>query len=131
MAMTFSALAAAVLACASAAASGTPLEHATGLPAYPNMQTAKMDSRLRTETLGRQCVRFVATSEDPLAVVEAWYRKTLLHASETDLQNDAAYAALGPLQGIKLAQDLNYVSVYRLANLPTTIELHRCNWNRP
>src|SRR5579862_4044607 len=100
----------------------------TGLPAYPNLEKASMDDVYRTEALGRWCARFVATTADSLRSVEDWYRKTLARASETDLAHDERFKA-PTLSGIKLATGDDYVALYRLANQPTTIELHRCSWN--
>ena len=101
-----------------------------GLPAYPNLTSGVMDKEFRTEALGRWCARFVATSSDSLLNVEAWYRKTLLRASETDLTNDGQYRSLSTLSGIKLAMGTDYVAVYRIDSQQTYIELHRCDWNR-
>lgn len=100
----------------------------TGLPAYPNLDKAAMDDVLRTEALGRWCARFTATTADSLSVVEDWYRKTLMRASETDLERDERFQVHPLLSGIKLALGRDYVAVYRLPNQPTTIELHRCTW---
>jgi hypothetical protein len=100
----------------------------TGLPAYPNLNTAKMDEVSKTDKLGRWCNRFAGSSSDPLDVVEAWYRKVLWGASETDLNNDENYASAVNLYGIKLALGIDYVTVFRLANQPfTSIELFRCS----
>jgi hypothetical protein len=100
----------------------------TGLPAYPNLSTAKMDEVSKTDKLGRWCNRFAASSFDPLDVVETWYRKVLWGASETDLNNDENYASAVKLYGIKLALGIDYVTVFRLANQPfTSIELFRCS----
>jgi hypothetical protein len=108
---------------------GSVLENLTGLPAYPNLTGARMDKLLETETFGRWCSKFSAASSDSLATVEAWYRKTLRRASETDLANDGRYNYRPRLTGIKLALGIDYVAVYRTSNEETTIELHRCNWN--
>jgi hypothetical protein len=100
----------------------------TGLPAYPNLSTAKMDEVSRTDKLGRWCNRFAGSTTDSLETVEVWYRKTLLRASETDLNNDERYANLTNLSGIKLVLGIDYVTVYRLANQSSTsIELFRCS----
>jgi hypothetical protein len=89
-----------------------------------------MDDVYHTESLGRWCARFVASTPDSLGSVEAWYRKTLVRASETDLAHDERFKLYPSLSGIKLALGIDYVALYRLANQPTTIELHRCSWNR-
>jgi hypothetical protein len=100
----------------------------TGLPAYPNLSSAKMDEAWKTDTLGRWCARFAATSSDRLEVVEAWYRKVLAGASETDLKNDPKYAGPLNLSGIKLAVGVDSVTVFRTAGQsPTSIELNRCS----
>jgi hypothetical protein len=104
------------------------VDNLTGLPAYPNLSSAAMEAVFRTETLGRQCSRFIGATPDALPVVEAWYRKALVRASETDLSNDEQYQRYASLVGIKLALGLDYVAVYRFASQPTIIELHRCTW---
>jgi hypothetical protein len=120
----------AALLCAGAAAPGENQEvyNLTGLPAYPNLNTAKMDEVWKTDTLGRWCARFAGTSSDGLDVVEAWYRKVLVGASETDLKSDPKYAGPLDLSGIKLALGVDSVTVFRMANQsPTLIELFRCS----
>ena len=102
----------------------------TGLPAYPNLTSAAMARMLKTETFGRWCARFTAETSDSLSAVEAWYRKALIRASETDLTNDSQYKIYANLAGIKLALGIDYVAVYRASNQETIIELHRCSWNR-
>lgn len=120
--LTFSLLRAASFASAAA------VYNLTGLPAYPSLNSAKMDSVARTDTLGHWCTRFAADTFAPLEVVEAWYRKTLVNASETDLNNDERYRNYFKLSGIKLALGIDYVAVYRTANQSTTsIELFRCS----
>jgi hypothetical protein len=100
----------------------------TGLPAYPNLSRAKMDAVARTDTLGHWCTRFAAETFDRLDVVETWYRKALVNASETDLNNDERYKGYPKLSGIKLALGIDYVTVYTIANQSTTtIELFRCS----
>jgi hypothetical protein len=123
------------LIAASALASGataapSPVTNLTGLPAYPNLSRAAMDDVWRTEALGRWCARFTATTTDSLQTVEDWYRKTLLRASETDLLHDERFKIYPTLSGIKLALGVDYVALYRLANQPTVIELHRCSNGR-
>jgi hypothetical protein len=100
----------------------------TGLPAYPNLSRAKMDEVWKTDTMGRWCARFAAGSFDRLEVVEAWYRKVLVGASETDLNSDPNYAGALNLSGIKLALGVDSVTVFRTANQSSTsIELFRCS----
>jgi hypothetical protein len=100
----------------------------TGLPTYPNLNNAKMDSVARTDKLGHWCNRFAADTSDALDVVEAWYRKALVSASETDLNNDERYKNYFRLTGVKLAVGIDYVTVFRTADQSTTsIELFRCS----
>lgn len=118
---------AAALSCAASAAVQT-VNNPTGLPAYPNLNTAKMDDVARTDKLGHWCNRFVSDSSDPLEVVENWYRKNLVGASETDLNNDERYKNYDKLVGIKLALGIDYVTVFRTADRSTTsIELFKCS----
>jgi len=120
--MTFALLSAASIA------SAEGVYNLTGLPTYPNLRTAKMDGVARTDTLGHWCTRFAAETFDPLDVVEAWYRKVLVGASETDLNHDERYKNYIKLSGIKLALGIDSVTVFRTANQSTTtIELFRCS----
>ena len=125
-------LAISIAAAPCGAVSGTPasIPNLTGLPAYPNLSKASMDDVYRTEALGRWCARFTATTSDSLRAVEDWYRKSLVRASETDLAHDERFKIYSSLSGIKLAVGVDYVALYRVANQPTVIELHRCSWNR-
>jgi hypothetical protein len=112
---------------AAASASAEEVMNLTGLPAYPNLSRAKMDSVARTDMLGHWCNRFAGYTFDPVEVVEKWYRKALLRASETDLKNDERYRNFD-LSGIKLAVGIDYVTVYKMADQPSTIiELFRCS----
>jgi hypothetical protein len=113
----------------SAAAPAAPLDNLTGLPTYPNLDHAAMDRVLHTEALGRWCARFTASTSDSLDSVEAWYRRILKRASETDLARDERFGAYPTLSGVKLALGRDYVALYRLPNQPTIIELHRCTWS--
>lgn len=99
----------------------------TGLPVYPYLTGADMDSVARTDTMGHWCIRFTAEASAPLEVVEDWYRKTLVNASETNLHNDERYKGYVNLTGIKLAVGLDSVTVFRSGNESTTsIELFKC-----
>jgi hypothetical protein len=118
-----------IVVCGAAGPAGAAIDNLTGLPAYPNLTSGAMDSAFRSEALGRWCARFAGTTADSLATVEAWYRKTLRHASETDIVDDRQYQSLPSLSGIKLALGLDYVAVYRVDSQQTFIELHRCHWN--
>jgi hypothetical protein len=126
----FSGIAIAAALCGNAAGDPASIPNLTGLPAYPNLSKAAMDDVYRTEALGRWCARFTATTTDSLQAVEDWYRKTLLRASETDLTRDERFKDYPSLTGIKLALGIDYVALYRLAQQPTVIELHRCSWKR-
>ena len=100
----------------------------TGLPVYPYLTTADMDDVARTDTMGHWCTRFTAQASAPLEVVEDWYRKALVNASETNLRNDQRYRDYLNLTGIKLAVGVDYVTVFRNGNQPTTsIELFKCS----
>ena len=116
------------MVCAAPAAA-TEVYNFTGLPAYPNLNAAKMDPATRIDRLGRQCARFAGSTSDSLDAVEAWYRKALAGASETDLNNDENYSGGGlKLSGIKLAVGVDYVTIFRLPNQSnTSIELFRCS----
>src|SRR5271165_4587108 len=82
-----------IFALGSAAAIAAPeaVYNSTGLPLYPNLIRGKMDSVSKTDALGHRCMRFAADTFDSLEVVEAWYRKALSGASETDLNHDERY----------------------------------------
>jgi hypothetical protein len=99
----------------------------TGLPVYPYLSGADMDNVARTDTMGHWCIRFTAEASAPLEVVEDWYRKALVNASETNLRNDERYKSYFNLSGIKLAVGLDSVTVFRAGNQSTTsIELFKC-----
>jgi hypothetical protein len=122
----------AVLACVLTGATSSALAagvyNSTGLPAYPNLIRARMDDVARTDALGRWCIRFAADTFDRLDLVEAWYRKALVGASETDLNHDERYRSYAGLSGIKLALGIDSVTVFRMANQSiTSIELFRCS----
>ena len=100
----------------------------TGLPVYPYLTTADMDNVARTDTMGHWCTRFTAEASAPLEIVEDWYRKALVNPSETNLRNDQRYRDYSNLSGIKLAVGIDYVTVFRIGNQPTTsIELFKCS----
>lgn len=109
-------------------ASAEDVYNLTGLPIYPNLTAAKMDRVVRTDTMGHWCSRFAAETSAPLEIVEDWYRKVLVKASETDLNNDARYKNYFELSGIKLAVGIDYVTVFRTGSRSvTSIELFRCS----
>ena len=100
----------------------------TGLPAYPNLTAAVMDEVFRTDKLGHWCMRFWADTSDPLAAVEAWYRKRLIGSSEIDLSRDKTYRSFAGLSGVKIVIGIDYVVVYKTqSQAPTSIDLYRCS----
>jgi hypothetical protein len=101
----------------------------TGLPVYPNVDYARLDSRLRTDDLGRWCMRLSARSLDSLATIENWYRHAISPASETDLSNDRDYERVYvELDGIKLTVNLAFVAVYKTSKgAATSIDIVSCD----
>jgi hypothetical protein len=115
------------LAVASLAAS-EEVQNLTGLPVYPNLSKAMMDPTAKTDAFGRWCTRFSAETSYPIDIVEAWYRKALVGASETDLTHDRTYGNYIQLSGIKLALGVDYITVFKVTNqAPTSIELFKCS----
>jgi hypothetical protein len=104
------------------------LSNPTGLPVYPNVSSARLEDRLRTDDLGRWCMHLSARSSDSLATVENWYRRALSTASESDLRNDRDYASsYVELDGIKLTMNLAFVAVYKTTTGgATSIDIVRC-----
>jgi hypothetical protein len=100
----------------------------TGLPAYPNLNSAVMDRVFRTDTLGHWCMRFWAATSDSLPMVESWYKKSLAGLTEVDLSHDKTYKNYPGVFGVKLVSGLDYVVVYKTASdAPTSIDLYRCS----
>ncbi|HXP66751.1 MAG TPA: hypothetical protein VN815_14840 [Steroidobacteraceae bacterium] len=100
----------------------------TGLPAYPNLTSAVMDSVFHTDTLGHWCMRFWAATSDPLAVVESWYKRSMRGLSEIDLSHDKNYKNYPGVVGVKLVLGIDYVVVYKTASdAATSIDLYRCS----
>src|SRR5580700_11974556 len=85
----------------------------TGLPVYPRLAAATMDPVAKTDAVGHWCTRFAAETNDGLDMVEAWYRRAMAGASETDLNHDERYKNYVQLSGIKLALGIDSVTVYR------------------
>jgi hypothetical protein len=109
-------------------AGSAEVSNRTGLPAYPNLSSARMDPVLHTDILGHWCAHFAASTQDSAGLVEMWYRNTWRGASETDLTHDRAYQSYSDLEGIKLSIGLDSVLVYRLTRQsPTSIDLYRCS----
>jgi hypothetical protein len=101
-------------------------QNTTGLPTYPHLRRAIMDAVPR-ETLGHQCTHFTADSGDPLEVVEAWYRKALPGAVESDVNQDSIYGSYFKLTGIRLTKGSDFLTVYRTTGgTSTSIELFKC-----
>ncbi len=116
------------LAATSSPAPFNAVGNGTGLPAYPNLTDPVMDPVARTDTLGRWCTRFSASTPDSLDSVETWYRNILARASETDLTHDRNYARFTALAGVKLALGIDYVAIYKTdLTAPTRIDLYRCS----
>jgi hypothetical protein len=100
----------------------------TGLPVFPALEQAAMGTVSKTDKLGHWCSRFAAATSYPLDKVEEWYRKALIHPSETDLSDDVDYRRYRALTGIKLALGIDYVTVFRIAGQTgTSIELFKCS----
>lgn len=103
----------------------------TGLPLYPNLTSAQMDTVTKTDAVGHWCMRFAAETLATLDTVEDWYRKALPTASETDLNHDERYNGYFKLTGIKLAFGIDSVTIFRAANQSrTSIELFKCSQPR-
>jgi hypothetical protein len=103
-------------------------DNLTGLPAYPNLNSAVMDGTFKTDTLGHWCMRFWADTADSLTTVETWYRKALIGSSEIDLTHDKTYKNYGGLVGVKIVLGIDYVVVYKISSqAPTSIDLYRCS----
>jgi hypothetical protein len=104
------------------------VQNPTGLPFYPNIDSARLEDRMRTDDFGRWCIHLSVRSSDPLAVVEDWYRRSLATASETDLRNDDDYGRIyTQLDGIKLTTNLSFVAVYKASlGAATSIDMVRC-----
>ena len=98
----------------------------TGLPTYPHLTDAVMDSVVR-DTLGHKCIHYAATSPDRLETVEAWYRQALRGATESDINKDSMYGEYFKLVGIRLTRGTDLVTVYREENgRATLVELFKC-----
>lgn len=100
----------------------------TGLPVYPNIDSARLADRWRTDDFGRWCIHLSARSLDSLETVENWYRQALSTASETDLRNDGDYErSYVALDGIKLTMNLAFVAVFKVSTgAATSIDIVRC-----
>jgi hypothetical protein len=109
-----------------AADAGDIDKNTTGLPTYPHLRRAVMDSVARN-TLGHQCTHFAADSADPLETVVQWYRKAVPGAVESDVNQDSIYGSYFKLTGIRLTKGSDFLTVYRTANgTSTSIELFKC-----
>jgi hypothetical protein len=104
------------------------VQNPTGLPLYPNLTTAVLDSVYRTDLLGHWCMHLSAQSSDSLEAVEQWYRRAFIRVSETDLTHDSAYVDKANLAGIKLTSDIDSIAIYRMGRSGATfIDLARCS----
>jgi hypothetical protein len=116
------------------AALATPVAvlNPSGLPIYPNVDSARLEDRLRTDDLGRWCSHLHVQSADSLAAVENWYRRALSGASETNLHNDIDYARrYEGLDGVKLTMNLAFVAVYKASGgAVTSIDIVSCGSGR-
>ena len=109
-------------------AHGEDTRNLTGLPSYPKLSSAVMDHVFHTDALGHWCMRFWASTSDPLPVVESWYKKSLAGLSEIDLSHDKTYKNYPGVFGVKLVLGIDYVVVYKTASdAPTSIDLYRCS----
>jgi len=116
------------MAAGAAESVGPGLLNPTGLPMYPNLASARLEERLKTDWVGHWCMHLAAATTDSLEAVETWYRRALRAASETDVRNDGTYGDAGSLDGIKLSVNLDSVAVYKVSNgAPTLIVLTRCS----
>lgn len=84
----------------------------TGLPMYPKLTTGSEYPSVKTKT-GHFRI-YTAQSADLVAVVEAWYRKALPHAVETNDDNSLTH-------GIILTVGKDKVLVYSLGNFKTAV----------
>jgi hypothetical protein len=101
-------------------------QNTTGLPTYPHLRRGLMDSVPRN-TLGRQCTHYAAESGDPLEMVEAWYRKALPGAVESNVNDNSIYGSYFKLTGIRLTRGNDFLTVYRIpSGMSTSIELFKC-----
>jgi hypothetical protein len=114
------------LAVIAAAGVASLVVNTTGLPTYPHVKNAMMDPVPRN-TLGRRCTHYSAESPDPLETVEAWYRRELPGAVETNVRQDSIYGSYFNLTGIRLARENDFLMVYRTpGGASTAIELFQC-----
>jgi hypothetical protein len=98
----------------------------TGLPTYPHVGHSIMDPVPR-DTLGSRCIHYAADSPDPLESVEAWYRRAMPGATESDVNKNSLYGDFFKLTGIRLTLGNDFVTVYRTQNgKSTSIELFKC-----
>lgn len=76
-------LSALLLAPLSLAAQSASAENKTGLPEYPHLKDGwETDQPQVDDESGRSYLMFTAGSDDPLPVIEAWYKKALPKATE-------------------------------------------------
>ncbi|MGH7867436.1 MAG: hypothetical protein ACREP9_07325 [Candidatus Dormibacteraceae bacterium] len=80
-------LSALLLAPLSLAAQTMSAANKTGLPEYPHLKDGgQIDQPQVDEDTGRPYLMYTAGSDDPLPVIEAWYKKALPKATEKSLE---------------------------------------------
>lgn len=121
------AIAAAVAGMVLATAALAADANATGLPTYPHATGGSMDATYRSIPSGQHCIHYTTDTPDPLADVEAWYRKQLPDAKTDDVNKDSLYGSAFRLDGIKLLSGNDIVNIYRMSGQKTTsIEMFKC-----
>ncbi len=120
-----------LLSPSTARAAPPEVQNPTGLPIYPNLTSAFLEDRLKTDAVGHWCMHLNATTGDSLDAVENWYRRAMRTASETDVRHDGTYDDRGNLDGIKLSVNIDSVAVYKASKASiTSIDLVRCSPRR-
>ncbi|MBS0431787.1 MAG: hypothetical protein JSS21_05215 [Proteobacteria bacterium] len=117
-------LGATAIVTASAAHANQP--NATDLPSYPGATNGIMDATYR-DTFGHSCIHYMANSAEPLATVEAWYRKQMAGAHETPVNADNMYGGFFKLDGSRLKRGNDFANTYRSqCQKDTSVELFSC-----
>ncbi len=108
------------------AAAGDLAKNATGLPSYSHDSGGTMDPVYRSVPNGQHCIHYAGSTQDALTVVEAWYKKALPKARVDDVNKNSPYGSYFKLDGIKLVDGNDFLTVYRMANsTQTTIEIFK------
>ncbi|MEO8527164.1 MAG: hypothetical protein ABI460_20710 [Caldimonas sp.] len=101
-------------------------KNTTGVPTYPKDDGGIMDSQFRIGPHGMECMHYSSDTNDALADVEIWYKKTLPRAVIADINKESLYAPI-VLNGIKLLSGNDIVNVYRIPGRDhTVIEIFKC-----